>query len=431
MTIRFVWADPEFAARHFWDSCTIEAFDNPFFSLTEAWKAVLSTLVAFAYALYILAYPPKYKKLSILLLGMPVFYAFCYGHEIAPSFTVCDTFVRFVYIWYANMSYEVTILEWSPRVTKEIPGTWKTRLAQAYKVLFARENHQNVLDGKPRHNHCRLTFCLLHLRNGLILYVAQNAYYILSWYYVIRTQVHGADKAIFFRRLPHSFNVDEIFASFDNVMHWCIINLWLYEAFHSFFAILFVGSGLDKPGEWSMSLFNSISEAYTVRRYWGKHWHNYIYASFSGHTKILTRKWLRMRRGSLVTRLVENTVVFAASGLLHSLVRFVQDPQSADYMCISLWYIGQMAPIIIEDIVMTHWQRMKQRYGFRNIKWLTRFERTVGYLWVLGFNMWSITKYIHTRSAWSEARFRKKYAAELELWNITEPEEGTLEKVEL
>jgi hypothetical protein len=32
----------------------------------------------------------------------------------------------------------------------------------------------------------------------------------------------------------------------------------------------------------------------------------------------------------------------------------------------------------------------------------------------MGFNMWSITKYVHTRSAWAAKASSKKYAAQRE-----------------
>jgi hypothetical protein len=49
-----------------------------------------------------------------------------------------------------------------------------------------------------------------------------------------------------------------------------------------------------------LSLFGPLSGAWSVRRYWGKHWHNYVYHSFSGHVKILTRQWLGFKGGRLL-----------------------------------------------------------------------------------------------------------------------------------
>lgn len=201
----------------------------------------------------------------------------------------------------------------------------------------------------------------------------------------------------------------------------------MYEAYHSCFAIFFVGLGFDAPGEWNMALFGSVKEAWTVRRYWGKHWHSYIYASFSGHTKVLTRKWLRLRPGRMSTRLVENTIVFGASGVMHSLVRWVQDDYGVGaYWYITFWYLGQMLPIIVEGIVQEYWHAKKKELGIRDSKELRIAERVVGYVWVIGWNSWSIAKYVHTRQAvtdkaledrfarrWEEERAREKGREEL------------------
>ncbi|KAL5120406.1 hypothetical protein ACEQ8H_001696 [Pleosporales sp. CAS-2024a] len=428
MPVRLKWTDPKVAAHEFWKACVTDALDNTFFTYTEATAAFLSTMVAIGYALYMLAYPPRHRLLSMLLLLVPLTYSFLFGQNVLPSFTLCDTFTRFLYIWYAAVSYYVTIVQWSPpgATTHEHehdnkaaaappPPPWQSRLKAAYKVLFA---YQDRSPHEIRNTHARGSFVAYHACKALGLYMAQNAYYIFSWHYLSRAHVFGAEKAVFFRRLPHSFNADEVVAALDSVMHWCVINLWLYEALHSCFAALFVALHLDEPHEWGMSLFGSVAEAYTVRRYWGKHWHGYIYMTFSGHVKVLTRTWLGMRR-SLFTRLVENTLVFAASGLLHSLVRYVQDPQSEDYMVITLWYLGQMGSIVLEDLVIAMWQSGKERAGVKDGVWLPRAERAIGYAWVLAFNMWSITKYTHTRNAWADEARQKRFKVDMEWYNRT------------
>jgi hypothetical protein len=415
--VRFVWTDPKLALSQLYKSCTTDNFDNPFYSFHDALHPLLASFLAFTFALYILAYPPKYKKLSIFFLAVPVAYAFIHQNELTPNYTVCDTFGRFLYIWLAHMSYSVVILQWSPPITKDNPGTFKTRMRSAYKVLFCRSDHENVLNPKPKHSHPRTKFLVIHVWKACYLLVLQNVWSIFNSFYVVHPSViYGPQFAIFFRRLPDSLASNEMWARFDHFVYWCVINMWLYESYHSVFAILFVGLGFDRPEEWGMSLFGPVAEARTVRGYWGKHWHNYIYASFSGHTKILTRKWLGMRRGSFVTRLVENTIVFGASGLMHSLVRYMQDPSSGGYMAIALWYVGQMVPIIIEDMVMSYWKAKKKEYGVRQTKWLTVCERTMGFVWVIGFNMWSITKYVHTRNAWGDMASSKRYAREREEW---------------
>jgi hypothetical protein len=410
------WPNAPFSIQVIHKAIAIDTFDNPFHNNPIlSLKILLSTLIAFIYALYILAYPPKYRKLSILILAIPVAYAFTYHQELAPSYAFCDTFGRFLYIWFAHMSYEVTILEWTPPVVKE-NDAWRSRVRAAYKVLFDR-GHQGMPNENLRHTYSRREFVAQHIWKASYLYILQCIWATFLTYCVVAPgPVSGPDKGIFFRRLPESLNAAEMWYRFEDFWHWCFINMFMYEAYHSVFAVFFVGLGIDEPSEWSMSLFGSVTEAWSVRRYWGKHWHNYIYHSFSSHTKILTRNWLGMKRGHVVTRLVENTIVFAASGLMHSLVRYVHDGASNDYWVISFWYIGQMVPIIIEGVVQTIWRQKKKELGIQDTKWLLIVERVIGYAWVVGFNMWSISKYVHTKDAWRDARMQKMYAEQVAEW---------------
>jgi hypothetical protein len=409
-TLHLQWADPKHVLKKLIESL-VDVQDNLDFEWLTGFKIILCTLIAFAYALYILAYPPKHRKLSILILAIPLTYAFLRHPDLTPNAAVCDTFGRFIYIWFAHMSHEVVILEFSPSLTKENVG-WKSRVRSAYKVLFARTHDSRG----PRHTYSRSSFVLCHVAKATILYAAQVLYHIVRASYISAPYMHGADKAVFFRRLPASLNGAEMFARFEHFVYWCVLNMYLYEAFHSVFAVLFVACGFDAPGEWSMSLFGPCCEAYSVRRYWGKHWHNYIYESFSSHTKIATRGWLRMERGTLLTRLVENTAVFAASGIMHSAVQWVQNPSSTEHWCIAVWYVGQMVPIVVEDAVQGVWRRKKKEIGIKDSMWLGCVERAVGYAWVVGFNMWSIPKYVHIKHARAEAGMRVKYAKQLVEW---------------
>ncbi|KAF2820632.1 hypothetical protein CC86DRAFT_116129 [Ophiobolus disseminans] len=421
--VKFQWADPGFAAHQFFKSMTFEFKDNYMYTHSNAWKPALATLVAFTYAIYILAYPPKYRKLGIALLAIPVTYAFLWQSYLSASSSLNDTYGRFLYIWFANMSYEVTILEYSPRIVKENDG-WKSRVREAYKVLFARAHSDKTVKGQtvpatrvPKHNYTKSQFLARHAWKTFSLFALQCAYGILTDLYINADTVYGADKAIFFRRLPASLNADELWDRTDLVIYWCVINMWMYESYHSAFAVFFVALGLDDPQDWSMTLFGAMSEAWSVRRYWGKHWHDYIYHSFSGHAKIVTRQWLGMRHG-LARRLLENTMVFGVSGLMHSAVRYAQNGgMGGDCWVISFWYLGQMVPIVIEGVVQDLWARFKKQRGIEDTKWLVRAEKGLGYAWVIGFNMWSVSKYVHTRNDWADKAWRKKYAKKLKDWD--------------
>jgi hypothetical protein len=417
---------------------TVDIWDNRFYDFKASVLPLLAFLSAFTYALYLLAYPPKYRKLSICTLAIPIAYTFVHQKNLFPSHALNDMFGRFLYIWFANMSYEVTILEYTPRISKENDG-WKSRVRQAYKMIFCRTHEEHVPrvhqknetretdtaktnrgvnptdpTAAPKHTHSRSRFLLIHTWKAFYLFLLQATYWVFSNYCISSNHlIYGPKYASFFRRMPDALSAAEMWSRIDITIHWCIINMFLYEAYHSAFAVLFVGLGLDAPSEWSMSLFGPLSTAWSVRRYWGKHWHNYIYHSFSGHTKVLTRTWLGMRRGRTETRLLENTIVFGASGLMHSAVRWAQDGDGYDYWCIALWYVGQMLPIVVEGVVQELWRRKKKDLGLKDTRGLRRAERWVGYAWVIGFNMWSIPKYVHTRDEWSDRTMRKRYASEV------------------
>jgi hypothetical protein len=368
------------------------------------------------------------------------------------------------------MSYEVCVVEFTPVLTREMrhKGDWeqkKERVRQGYKVLFDR-NHTQVLEQQGqnlptisdeisaaknyaseeqytatdkktdepllpssrvqhgvalpmghRHGYTRWGFVRFHILKGLFYYGLQCAYYIYETKYsplVVHPAAYMRPELLsFLRRMPISVDIKDLFWRFEFTFDWCVISFWLYECFHSAFAVFWVGSGLDAPEEWSKGLFGPFSAAWSVRRYWGKHWHNYVYHSFSGHIKCMTRGWLGMKRGAVSTRLIENTLVFLASGLMHSLVRWQQTPAS-DIWCISCWYVAQMLPIIIEMVVAHQWSKVRKWLGFRaHAKWLNRVEYAIGYSWVIFWHAYSVPKYYKTRIAWTDEIVRKKFAAAL------------------
>ena len=75
-----------------------------------------------------------------------------------------------------------------------------------------------------------------------------------------------------------------------------------------------------------------------------------------------------------------------------------------------------MIPIVIEGIVQALWQEQKKVWQLRDHRWVALLERGIGYAWVIGFKMWSIPKYVHTRDAWSDAAMRKKYMIDYAEW---------------
>ena len=393
---------------------------------TTALPPLFNTTLAIAYALSILAYPPKNRKLAFIILCLPVCHAFSRMLDLTPWFTVNDTFGRFLYIWLFHMSHTFLLLEFTPNITGKDDDDWRNILQQAYKVLFARhpssflppsavsKKSENKKRGRRRHGIGRRDFCLHHIvKAGLMIgivwvwdtYIDPPTYTLSSFDF---------DRASFLRRIPQSLTYSEILTRLTMTWDICIGDMLYFESWHSLFGILFVGIlRLDEAKEWELGLFGSLRDSWTGRRYWGMYWHDFIYESFSAHVKVLTRSWLKFKRGKAATRILENALVFVASGLMHSLVRWVQTGGQGEIWCVAIWYSAQIIPIMIEGVVQGIWARsalrvrLQRRLGERNTG---RLDRAAGYMWVFGWMFWSVPKYLIVRSSWEMAGLKSKYS---------------------
>lgn len=385
-------------------------YDNPV-SPIPCLKVWLATAVSISFALAILAYPPHsalYRKLCILALVAPVSYAFKHHLSFTPSWALCDSFARTCYIWYAHMSHELCVLNYTPQCTKD-KDDFHNRFYQARKVLFKMTTSQST--APPSHSLTKCQFLLHHGFKAAHLYLLQ-----VAWY-TIFSSPQSLQSSFLSPYIPSALLAPSpTWERFSTTFQWCIINMLLYESHHSLFAFAFIALGIDEPQEWQLRLFQPLSTAWSVRRYWGKHWHGYIYHSFSGHAKVLTRGWLGMARYRLWTRLVENTLVFAASGLAHTLVRWMQDFDNlGDGWLLCGWYVAQMVPIIVETVMADWlwWVRVKREVERRNPKMAFALQRMVGYVWVVMWFLWCIPLYAQQRLEWEERRYWEMYQVQI------------------
>lgn len=142
------------------------------------------------------------------------------------------------------------------------------------------------------------------------------------------------------------------------------------------------------------------------------YWHDFINASFTAHGKAVTRGWLEMRKGP-GRRVVENTVVFGVSGLMHALVRYVQTEGNGEIWTVAMWHGAQMFPIVVEGAVQYLWldsSLRKRSLVLFGESMLTRVEMAVGYAWTFCCMFWSVPKYLLTRHAWELENLRRKYS---------------------
>lgn len=187
---------------------------------------------------------------------------------------------------------------------------------------------------------------------------------------------------------------------FHHILHLLTTENLVLSFYHDMLAILFVGIlRLDSPSEWP-PLYGNIMQAYTVRRFWSKHWHLLIYRSFSGLIGLaLKQVGLSKQRAKVrAARLLHNGLVFVASGLMHVMVQWVQS-EGECWRCgcwgIFRWFVLQITGITIEEVVLDSVRWLLKRNSELLFHWgvsewfVRRAGRVVGYLWVLSWLKWT------------------------------------------
>ncbi|KAJ4474273.1 hypothetical protein J3R30DRAFT_3507258 [Lentinula aciculospora] len=165
------------------------------------------------------------------------------------------------------------------------------------------------------------------------------------------------------------------------------------EVYLLIIALLLVGTGLSEPDTWP-DFFGTLSDAYTVRRWWGyafiscfipqssltisprRAWHQQLRRVVSSHGKFAAQRVFRFSKGSVASSYTQLYIAFFLSGLIH-VTSFDTRP---------VWFfLSQAATITFEDIVICFGRKI----GLRS----SPTTRLLGYVWVfcsltLTFGIW-------------------------------------------
>ncbi|KAJ5492831.1 hypothetical protein N7539_001577 [Penicillium diatomitis] len=113
----------------------------------------------------------------------------------------------------------------------------------------------------------------------------------------------------------HQFQVRVIMS-----IQWIWRAYFFLEFYHSLLAIVFVGIlRFDDPGEWP-DLFGSVGEAYSVRGFWARFWHQLTIPTYVFYSRAVCHRLMGIRLGSFLEKVTVPLIVFTISGLSHSLV---------------------------------------------------------------------------------------------------------------
>lgn len=187
------------------------------------------------------------------------------------------------------------------------------------------------------------------------------------------------------------------------LLYWFCIAI-LIDAVSNFFAVCSVLLHIKDVRHYRPN-FGSVTEAYTIRQFWGVFWHQHLRKQLCAPTDVLVYDCLRLKRGTLLTRYAHLAMVFLLSGLLHWWMELGQGHGWRQSGQLHFW-ITQVVGILLEDGVQAVYRRW---CGLRREKETSWTRRLVGYIWVVVFLWWSTPAWIYPMLARRRGDEREKF----------------------
>ncbi|KAJ5355002.1 uncharacterized protein N7496_012214 [Penicillium cataractarum] len=169
-----------------------------------------------------------------------------------------------------------------------------------------------------------------------------------------------------------------------NLITWFVMTRILIDSNYRLVSIIFVGLGWDGPEKWPPA-FGRMRDVYTVRKFWGKFWHQFLRGPLTGISNFVTRDVLHLPRPSILERYTNMFVVFLLSGIMHALTDRVQNIPF-EYSGALIGFPITLLAIMFEDGVQELWKRFNPsttKKGSSDDDVPPLWQRAVGYVWTL------------------------------------------------
>jgi hypothetical protein len=158
---------------------------------------------------------------------------------------------------------------------------------------------------------------------------------------------------------------------------------------HAVLSIIGVVLG-DEPASWP-PLFGSLTDAYSLRRFYSHFWQRFHRIAFVAHASFFTHDLLRVLRGSRLSRSLVTLSVFVMSAGMHALCIKLEGGK-CEIGPVMHWFCLASGGIVLEDWVMSAWERWM--WKGRGKASMNIWRYVLGYMWVWGFFAWSLPKMI-------------------------------------
>ncbi|KAF9252962.1 hypothetical protein DTO006G1_2193 [Penicillium roqueforti] len=166
---------------------------------------------------------------------------------------------------------------------------------------------------------------------------------------------------------------------------WFIVNRLIGDLAYRVLSIFFVGIGLDSPADWPPA-FGSMADAFTLRNFWGKFWHQFMRQPFTSISNFIARDFLHLTRSSMLERYTNIFIVFLISAMFHVMVDILQSVPMERSGSMP-FYLSFVFGIMLEDGVQNIWQRVQAPENWQEVKQssgiVPLWKRAVGMVWVM------------------------------------------------
>ncbi|KAJ5763071.1 hypothetical protein N7533_001752 [Penicillium manginii] len=137
---------------------------------------------------------------------------------------------------------------------------------------------------------------------------------------------------------------------------WFLVGRLIIDCSFRLSSIVFVSLGLDEPSNW-LPVFGRMKDAYSLRNFWGKFWHQMLRQPFTTMSNFLARDVLHLPRPSILERYTNTFIVFFLSGVMHFILDIVADIPW-ELSGAMHFFLSFVLGIMIEDGVQALWKRV-------------------------------------------------------------------------
>ncbi|KAI2707625.1 hypothetical protein CBS147332_6683 [Penicillium roqueforti] len=166
---------------------------------------------------------------------------------------------------------------------------------------------------------------------------------------------------------------------------WFIVNRLIGDLAYRVLSIFFVVIGLDSPADWPPA-FGSMADAFTLRNFWGKFWHQFMRQPFTSISNFIARDVLHLTRSSMLERYTNIFIVFLISAMFHVMVDILQSVPMERSGSMP-FYLSFVFGIMLEDGVQNIWKRVQAPENWQEVKQssgiVPLWKRAVGMVWVM------------------------------------------------